>query len=119
MPESDFLPQTVLIFGTALGVAWLFRMLRAPAVIGFLCAGMFIGQSGYRLIPGEAVSQFAELGLVLLLFTVGLELSPEPLLRAGVRVCISAVLQMSLTLGIVAFVLRPLGFAQAVTIGVA
>src|SRR5262245_19040619 len=106
MHDQGFLPQTVLIFGAALAVAWLFRMLRAPAVIGFLVSGMLIGQSGLRLIPHDAISTFAELGLVLLLFTVGLELSPEPVIRGGSRISIAAAAQMVVTTAITVGVLR-------------
>lgn len=122
LPHSDFLQQTVLIFGAALAVASLFRRLRAPAVIGFLVTGLLIGQSGLRLIPHDAVGQFAEIGLVLLLFTVGLELSPEPLLRAGARVCGAALIQMLATTLIAAVLLRlctSLSFPAALTIGIA
>lgn len=48
------------------------------SILGFLIAGLAIGSSGWQLIPAEAVGQFAEIGLILQLFTVGLELSPEP-----------------------------------------
>lgn len=89
--------QIVLLFGAAVLVAWLFRVIRAPAIIGFLFAGILIGPSGLRLIQQDAVSQFADLGLVLLLFAVGLELSPGPLLRTGRRIIIAAGLQIGFT----------------------
>ena len=94
MHDTTFLAQTVLLFGAALTSAWLFRVLRAPSVIGFLFSGILIGPSGLRLITQESVSQFAELGLVLLLFTIGLELSPEPLIRSGRRLMSTALLQI-------------------------
>lgn len=101
--DLQFLQHTVLLFGAALIVAWLFRIVRAPAVIGFLFSGILIGPSGLKLISADAVHQFAELGLVMLLFTIGLELSPQPLLRSGSRLLLAAGLQMSLT-ALVAFV---------------
>lgn len=97
MHGSSLLTQTLVLFGAALGSAWLFRIVRAPAVIGFLFAGIVIGPSGFRLIKQDAVAQFADLGLVLLLFAVGLELSPGPLIRTGRRIIIAAALQIGLT----------------------
>ena len=102
MHDTDFLSQTVLLFGAALVVAWLFRVVRAPAVIGFLVAGVTIGPSGLGLISSDAVSQFAEIGLILLLFTVGLELSPTPLIRSGRRLVFASVLQIIATIALAA-----------------
>ncbi len=98
MHAAHFLPQIVILFGAALAVAWLFRKLHAPSIIGFLFTGIIIGPSALKLITPESVSEFADLGLILLLFAVGLELSPEPLLRAGVRLSIAAMLQIGLTM---------------------
>lgn len=106
MHDTSFLNQTVLLFGAALFVAWLFRVVRAPAVIGFLVAGLTIGPSGLGLITSEAVSQFAELGLILLLFTVGLELSPAPLLRNGGRLVLASMLQIGATIFLAAGAIR-------------
>src|SRR4051812_34339619 len=97
MHDVAILQQTVLLFGTALLVAWLFRILRAPAVVGFLFAGILIGPSGLGLIAHDAVAQFAELGLVLLLFTVGVELSPRTLMQTGLRLILAACLQILVT----------------------
>lgn len=106
MHDTNFLTQTVLLFGAALVVAWFFRVVRAPAVIGFLVAGVTIGPSGLGMITSDAVSQFAELGLILLLFTVGLELSPTPLIRSGRRLLTASVLQVVGTTVIVAGAIR-------------
>ncbi len=106
MHGTNFLSQTVLLFGAAIAVAWLFRVVRAPAVIGFLVAGITIGPSGLGLITSDAVSQFAELGLILLLFTIGLELSPTPLFRSGRRLIIASILQIATTTLIAAAAIR-------------
>ena len=58
----------------------LFRRLKLGAVLGYLAAGMIIGPWGLGVIPhAEATLDFAELGVVLLLFLVGLELEPSRL----------------------------------------
>lgn len=103
MHESSLLAQAVLLFGAALVIGWMFRVLRAPTAIGFLMSGLFIGPSGLQLITAEGVQRFADLGLVMLLFTIGLELSPEPLIRAGRPMVMAAAAQILLT-AFIAFV---------------
>lgn len=88
----------VVLFGTALAAAWVMRALRAPTILGFLVAGILLGPAGLGVFTeagdrGE-IHFFAELGLALLLFTVGLELSPQPLIRMGARLLLCTVLQM-------------------------
>ena len=49
MHEPDIMAAVVLLFGTALFVAWLFRVIRAPSIIGFLITGLVMGPSGLHL----------------------------------------------------------------------
>jgi CPA2 family monovalent cation:H+ antiporter-2 len=100
------LTGVVIVFGVALASAWLMRAVRAPAILGFLLAGIVIGPSGLWLIDKDEIHFFAELGLVLLLFTVGLELSPGPLLRMGKRLLSATTLQIGVTTLLTANVLR-------------
>lgn len=116
------LTDLVVVFGAALGVAWLMRFLKAPAIIGFLCAGILIGPTGLNLVHRHKIEFFAELGLLLLLFTVGLELSPEPLLRMGKRLLAATGLQLgATTLAVAAALHGLLGLAwpAALVVGVA
>jgi len=83
--EPLFLQQVAILFGTAVVVAWAFRLLRAPSIVGFLITGVVIGPSALGWIEFHDVHAFAEVGLVLLLFTIGLELSPASLLKTGTR----------------------------------
>ena len=100
------LTSVVIVFGVALASAWLMRAIRTPAILGFLLAGVVIGPSGLRLIVEEEIHFFAELGLVLLLFTVGLELSPGPLLRMGKRLLSATTLQVTITTLLTALALQ-------------
>jgi monovalent cation:proton antiporter-2 (CPA2) family protein len=76
----NFLAQAAIFLGTAVIVVPLFRRLKLGAVLGYLAAGMIIGPWGFGVIPhAEATLDFAELGVVLLLFLVGLELEPSRL----------------------------------------
>lgn len=102
MHEPHVLMHVVALFGTAVVAAWLFRVVRAPSIIGYLVTGIVIGPSGLGLIPEEEVAGLAEMGLVLLLFTIGLELSPKPLLRMGKSLLIAAGLQIGVTAALAA-----------------
>jgi len=97
MSDSGFLGQISILFGTAVAVSWLFRVVRAPSILGFLFTGILIGPSVFGWIKRESVDHFSELGLVLLLFTVGLELSPAPLLRTGRNLLKATGVQMGVT----------------------
>ncbi len=119
---QNMLSDIVVVFGTALVAAWLMRRLRLPGILGFLLAGMLIGPSGLGLIRQEQVSSYAELGLVLLLFTVGLELSPAPLARMGYRLLLAAALQVVLTAlvaGLAVALPAPVGWLGTALVGVA
>ncbi len=118
----EHLTEIVLLFGAALGAACLARLLRAPTIIGFIAAGLVLGPAGFGLIHEEAVHFYAELGLMLLLFTVGLELSPEPLLRMGRRLLTAATLQIAATAlaaGLLMRLVWPMGGSAAAVVGVA
>ena len=122
MPETFFLRAIVVILSASLIIAWLFRKIRIPSVIGFMIAGIAIGPSGWELVREDQVFNLAQLGLVLLLFTVGLELSPEPLMRAGWRLILVAGIQVFGTLFFVFIVLHlfsPLGVFANVLIALA
>ena len=72
--------QIALFLAATVVVAPLFRWLRLGAVLGYLAAGVVIGPSMLRLVDDvEAILHFAEFGVVLLLFVIGLELQPSRL----------------------------------------
>lgn len=69
-----------ILLGAALVAVLLFRKLGLGAVLGYLVAGIVIGPYGLALSGGaEDILGFAEIGIILLLFLVGLELSPRRL----------------------------------------
>ncbi|HEU0195766.1 MAG TPA: monovalent cation:proton antiporter-2 (CPA2) family protein [Nevskiaceae bacterium] len=81
------LADTVLFLAAAVIMVPLFRRLKLGAVLGYLAAGVVLGPSGLGLITGvDRILQFSELGVVMLLFVIGLELQVSRLraLRATV-----------------------------------
>lgn len=66
----------LIILASSLVVIALFRRLRLPPVLGYLCVGLMVGPSALNWIgSSEALPHLAELGVVFLLFTLGLEFS--------------------------------------------
>src|SRR2546429_6533635 len=76
MTELDFLRDLVVLFGASIAVVYGFNRLRLPAVVGFLVAGALLSPYGLDVVDNVArVEVFAEVGVVLLLFTIGVEFS--------------------------------------------
>jgi len=77
-----FLKTLVIIFGVSASVIFLLHKLRIPSIVGFLTAGVLLGPHGFRLIQNiHEVELLAEIGIILLLFTIGLEISLKNLKR--------------------------------------
>ena len=80
MEPDSFLQQAIVYLAAGTIAVPLFRRLGLSAVLGYLAAGMAIGPWGLGLISNaDTVLHFAELGVVLLLFLIGLELEPRRL----------------------------------------
>lgn len=80
MPEHGFLYQALIYLAAGVIAVPIFKRIGLGSVLGFLAAGMVIGPWGLKLVSHpEAVLHFAEFGVVLLLFLVGLELNPARL----------------------------------------
>ena len=78
--DSSFLINTVALLGAAIVAVPLFRRLGLGSVLGYLAAGLAIGPFGFGLFSDpQAILQFAELGVVMFLFIIGLEMQPSHL----------------------------------------
>src|SRR5262245_45337000 len=72
--------QTAIFLAAAVVAVPLFRRFKLSAVLGYLAAGAVIGPWGLRLVTDvEGILHFSELGVVMLLFAIGLELQPSRL----------------------------------------
>ena len=110
MTEPSTLRDLVILFAAALPIVFLFHRLHVPSVVGFLIAGIVIGPHSIGLIAAPAaVDSLAELGVVPLLFVVGLELSFRQLARQRGLILIVGVLQVLVTLAVAAAGARALG----------
>lgn len=80
--ELQALKDLEILFGLAVITVVLFRKLMIPSIIGFLVTGILAGPYALRLITStHDVEQMAEIGVVLLLFTIGIEFSLSELMR--------------------------------------
>jgi len=87
--QTTFLLDVGIAVAAALLVSLLFYRLGLPMIVGQLVAGMLVGPFGLGLIRDTAAIAFlATLGIILLLFVVGLELDPRKLGKVGSKVLI-------------------------------
>ena len=88
--DSHTLIQALIYLGSAALIVPIAVRLGLGSVLGYLIAGCIIGPWGLRLVTdAESILHFAEIGVVLMLFIIGLELDPQRLwkLRAAVFGC--------------------------------
>jgi glutathione-regulated potassium-efflux system ancillary protein KefC len=122
--ETNFLGQALVYLAAGVIAVPLFKKLGLGSVLGYLAAGMAIGPWGLRLIGDpQTVLHFAEFGVVMLLFLIGLELDPRrlwtlrrPILGMGsvqVLATGAAVAALALALG------QPLAVALVAGMGLA
>ena len=98
MAEFEFLKSLIIIFGVSAITVFILNKLRIPSIIGFLIAGILIGPHGLELIKDiHLVEVFAEIGVILLLFTIGLEFSLKNLLALRKAIFAGGLLQVIIT----------------------
>lgn len=112
MSEAGSMHDVILFLSAAVIAVPLARKAGIGAVLGYLLAGMAIGPWGLRLINDvDAVLHFSELGVVLLLFIIGLELNPGKLWQMRRPIFGLGALQVLLTAGLLMGLLLLLGFS--------
>lgn len=94
------LEDIVVILGLSTAVLLVGSRLRIPPIVGFLITGVVAGPHGLGLVnASEEVEVLAEVGVVLLMFTIGLEFSFKSLLRIKKSVLLGGTTQVLLTMG--------------------
>ncbi len=82
----------LVVFGSAKVLAELFERLGQPPIVGEIIAGVIIGPGALGWItPNQVLSALADLGVMFLLFRVGLEVKPSELLRVGPIASLAAI----------------------------
>ncbi|MGD8960360.1 MAG: cation:proton antiporter, partial [Desulfobacteraceae bacterium] len=111
--EIPILKEAVVIFGLSIGVILVCHRFRIPAIIGFLITGVVAGPHGLRLVgAAHEVEMLAEIGVILLLFVIGMELSFTELLRLKKPVFLGGTTQVLLTIIVFDALALLLGFSM-------
>lgn len=117
MATSSFLVQAAIYLSSALFLVPLFKRLGLGSVLGYLIAGILIGPYALKLIPDpEQVLHFAEFGVVLMLFLVGLELESQKVWELRKTLFGLGGLQVLSTIGLVSFAAHLMHFTWPVAI---
>jgi monovalent cation:H+ antiporter-2, CPA2 family len=96
MQDFVLIRDLVIVFGCTAPIVYLFHRLKQPPVIGFMITGAIIGPFGFSLIDSvESVQTLAIVGLMILLFSVGLEFSVKKLLELRRAVLVAGPLQLA------------------------
>jgi CPA2 family monovalent cation:H+ antiporter-2 len=113
MNVSGVLVELVIVLGAAAVVTVVFQAARLPVVLGYVLAGLLIGPHVPVPLVANAhlVHILSELGVILLMFTIGLELRMETLARVGLPAAVTTLFEVGLAISIGALVARALGLS--------
>lgn len=114
--EAELILAIVIVLTCAIGVLFIGKRLRIPFIIGYFITGVIVGPFGLHLITEDQVSILAELGVILLMFTIGLEIPLKSLLSMKKVVLIGGGLQLILTTGAVWVIMVSAGFSSSVAL---
>ncbi|MBN2686658.1 MAG: cation:proton antiporter [Deltaproteobacteria bacterium] len=108
--ELALLKNIFIIFGLSIVVLFVCLRIKIPTIVGFLITGIVAGPHGLGFISAVAeVETMSEIGIVLLLFTIGIEFSLKDLLRIKKLVFLGGSVQIALTVLSFFFIARQVG----------
>ncbi|NWG02505.1 MAG: cation:proton antiporter [Syntrophaceae bacterium] len=106
--ELAFLKTLVIIFGVSAFVVFLLQKIKVSSIVGFLIAGVALGPHGFGIVREvREVELLAEVGVILLLFMIGLEISLKSLKRIHSTILAGGFSQVFLTLLVTAALTYP------------
>jgi len=111
------LPDIIVILGLAIVVLLITAKLKIPSIVGFLITGFIAGPYGLGLVQeAHQVEMLAEVGVVLLLFTIGIEFSLGDLVKIKKTVLLGGTIQVFGTIGLVWVIGMQLGFSSTLSL---
>src|SRR6266571_3818893 len=117
MSQYPILQDLAVIFAVSLLVILLFHRLKLPALPGFIVAGVLVGPNALGLVSDvHQVESLAEVGVILLLFTIGIEFSLGRQREIGRQVVVGGGLQIGLTVGAATLAARALALSWPVAL---
>src|SRR3989337_2441197 len=120
MEGIPLLRDIIILMGVSIPIIILFHRLGMPIIVGFIVTGVIIGPYGLKLITeAGTVEMLAQIGVVMLLFTIGLELSIAKLRNIGREAIICGGLQILLTTTVIIVIVKAFNqpFTQAILFG--
>src|SRR5918992_842067 len=117
MPEIHFLEELLIVLAVTISIVFFSQKVRVPAIVGFLIAGIVIGPGGFGIIRSvNQVEMLADIGVVLLLFTIGIEFSLESFIAMQRRIIWAGFLQVFATVSAVLVIALALGVPPGVAV---
>jgi Kef-type K+ transport system membrane component KefB/Trk K+ transport system NAD-binding subunit len=99
--HSHVLVEIAVAVILAAGLAWLCRLTKQPILIAYIVAGVIAGEtSGFGWVEVDMIEPVAELGLILLLFMIGLEIDIEKIRQMGRSLILPGLIQFPISLGV-------------------
>lgn len=96
--HTPLLQDILILLGFSVLIVFLLQRAKLPSILGFLITGVIIGPYGLSLVKGvEQVEIISEIGVILLLFVIGMELSLKKLAAIKKTVFIGGSIQVGLT----------------------
>lgn len=115
--EYSLFFELSLVIGIGVVVAIIMRLLRQPLIIGHIIAGLIVGPFVFNFIHSfEIFNLFSEIGIAILLFTVGLNLSPVIIKKFGKIAVLTGVGQVVFTGGVGFLICLWLGYSPLVSL---
>ncbi|HLV64588.1 MAG TPA: cation:proton antiporter [Polyangiaceae bacterium] len=111
MKDGGLLVHLVTALGAALIGAAIALRLRQPLIVGYVLAGVAIGPFTGIVDQPDTVTELAEVGIVFLMFVIGVQLPLKELVRASRIAVLGGLLQVAVLIGIGFFVGRALGWS--------
>jgi len=109
--EIPILQDVVLVLALSLLIILFFQRIKVPALLGFLIVGVLVGPNGLHLISSQhEVELLSEIGIIFLLFIIGIEFSLKNLAAAKNRILGGGSLQVLLTTGITLVLAMAFGY---------
>lgn len=106
------LEDIIIILGFSVVVVFILNRMRVPSVLGFLITGLIIGPYGFSLVRQiEEVEILSEIGVILLLFVIGMELSLKQLISIRKTVFIGGFLQVGMAVLVASLIFKFLDFS--------
>lgn len=117
MHDTSLVTDLLIVFTLSIAVVYIFNKIKIPPIVGFLLTGLLIGPNGFHLIGmDEQVEIFAEIGVILILFSIGIDFSVSKLLKMKRLILVGGSFQVLSTIAVIALLSFGIGFEINVAI---